>query len=102
MVETLTFVGLKNMTDHESNMIRNVSGQEFDKVSRHLKDSRLKVAVKTINPDGNARTYEFTALLESSQGRFESSNSGWNLSVVLHELFKSLHNQAKKRLRLTE
>ena len=98
----ITFVGLNNLTENESSMIKDVASAELDKVSRHLKDVSFKLRVKTINPDGNARTYEFTAMLESAQGKFEASNSGWNLSVVLHELCQSLHNQAKKKLRLKE
>ena len=102
MVEALTFVGLKNLTDNESSTIKKVSEQQYDKVSRHLKDAKLKIAVRTVNSEGNARVYDFTAYLEASKMRFESSNSGWDLLVVLHELFDSLHNQAKKKLKLKE
>ncbi len=102
MGNEVNFVGLKNLTDHESSLIRKVSETEFEKVSRHMRDARLKLAVKTINSDGNARNYELTAMLDSPDARFEASNSGWNLSVVLHELFNSIHNQAKKRLKMKD
>lgn len=102
MANEIQYVGLKNLTDHESSAIKRFSSSEFDKIVRDLKDARLRIAVKTINPDGNARTYEITALLDSAKGRFEVNNSGWNLSVVIHELFESLHNRIKKRLKLKD
>lgn len=102
MDEKITFVGLNKLTDGESVSIRKICEQEFDKVQRSLADSRLRLKVKTMNPEGNAREYEFTALLESSKARFEASKTGWNLSVTLHDLFSSLHNQAKKKLKLKE
>lgn len=102
MAEALTFVGLKNLAEHESSMIKKVAEQQYGKVSRHLKDAKLKIAVRTINSEGNAKEYDLTAYLEASKMRFEASNSGWDLSVVLHELLDSLHNQAKKKLKLTE
>lgn len=102
MVERVAFVGLNNMMDSEASMIKKVSVAEFEKASRHVKDATLKLRVKTLNQEGNARVYEFTAQMDSPSAKFEVSNSGWNLSVVLHELFESMHNQAKKKLRMKE
>ncbi len=101
MDQKITFIGLNKLTERESLSIRKISESELESV-RHLTEPRLRLTVKTINPEGNAKEYEFMALLESKEGRFEASKSGWNLSVVLHDLFAGLHNQAKKRLRMKE
>lgn len=97
----IQFKGLINFNTLESETIKKLSRQYYDKLLRDLKDANLVLDLKKYDQEGKRTKYALHSRIESgSTLRLNTKASDWDLRRTLHKLFKKLEKELQHKYRL--
>ncbi len=96
----ITYVGLKGLDSMEADTLKGLTEKEAEKIDFILPKANLKLHVKTINAEGNARIYKIKVNADSTKGSFEVDYEDWDLKRTIHKVFNELGGVIKKRLKI--
>lgn len=104
---TTQFIGIKNLTDKEQELVKATSASYLDKVDRalpNLEEITIQIkehsAAKKPEADETKRK-KFSIKIKAAFGKkvLETSSFGWDLHKVLHKTFKEMETHIAHTLR---
>ena len=95
------FKGLVNFNTLESETIKKLARQYYDKLLRDLKDAKLVLDLKKYDSEGKRTKYALNSRVESGTTVvLITKASDWDLRRTLHKLFKKLERELQHKYKL--
>ena len=94
------FIGLKDFTPEETEIITDISEHYHEKLRIKVKKFLIKAHPKKHDKTGNRTKYTLHLRLETPSILAVSEAYDWDLSRVMHECFKKLKREIDHKLKL--
>ena len=102
-MEEIQVKGIENLDEKEKATLDKISSDCFKKIKRKFNDLSLKIHIKQYNVEGKRKKYSINVdALSSGKALFKANSFGWNLSIVLHDVFNKISTQAEHKFHFSD
>lgn len=94
----IQFIGLKDFDLKETEIIKTLSAEYYEKISRDIQNAKLILDLKKYKKDGEKSKYALHSRIESGRNlALISKASDWDLKRTLHKLFQKLEHELQHK-----
>ena len=95
----IQYIGLKDFTEQEQELIKSLAIEYADKLERDIREFTLVINLKRHNLAGKRIKFSFHTRLDAPSFILTSKADDWDLARTLHKIFEKIENEIKHKFK---